>query len=81
MLFKTLVRTEDLEVEGRNYTVRYFEGKTPRGVQRYSAELVLGPSDRIILDAGTVSDLELRVARMMPATLQSRMLVAKAPAA
>ena len=81
MLFRTLVKTEALEVEGRSYTVRYFEAKTERGTQRYSSELVLGPADRIILDAGTLSDLELRVARLVPATLYSRMLVAKNPAA
>ena len=76
MLFKTLAKTESLEVEGREYTVRYFEGTTARGTKRYCAELVLAPDDRIILDAATLSDLELRVARMMPAMLQSRMLVA-----
>jgi hypothetical protein len=81
MLFTTLVKTEELDVEGQNYTVAYFRGNTPRGTQRYSAELLLGPADRIILDAETLSDLELRFARLMPATLQSRMLAAKATAA
>jgi hypothetical protein len=81
MLFKTLVKTEDLEVEGRDYPIYYFEGTTTRGAKRYSAELKLGPDDRIILDAATLSDLKLRVARLMPATLHSRMLVAKSPAA
>ena len=81
MLFKTLVKAEELEIEGQNYTVQYFRGSTRRGTQRFSAELLLGPDDRIILDAGTLSDLELRVARLMPATLQSRILVAKAAAA
>ena len=81
MLHKTFVRNEALEVDGQSYTVDYFARTTPRGTQRYSAELLLGPADRIILDAGTLSDLELRVARLMPATLQSRMLAAKAPAA
>jgi hypothetical protein len=81
MTLKTLVKTEELEVEGRSYTVEYFEGKTRRGTPRYSSELVLGPADRIILDAPTVSDLELRVARLMPATLHSRMLAARSPAA
>jgi hypothetical protein len=81
MLFKTLVKTEDLEMDGREYPVCYFEGTTARGAKRYSAELALGPGDRIILDAATLSDLELRVAGLMPVTLQSRMLVAKSPAA
>ncbi len=81
MQFRTLAKTETLEFEGREYTVRYFEGTTGRGTKRYCAELALAADDRIILDAGTLSDLELRVARMMPATLQSRMLAAGAPAA
>jgi hypothetical protein len=81
MMFKKLVKTEELEFEGRRYTVRYFEAKTLRGTQRYSSELVLAPADRIILDAGSLTDLESRVARFVPATLYSRMLAAKAPAA
>jgi hypothetical protein len=81
MLCKTLVKTERLEIGGREYTVLYFEGTAARGTKRCCAELALAADDRIILDAGTLSDLELRVARMMPATLQSRILASKASAA
>ena len=81
MIFSKLVKSEEIEVEGQRYLVRYFEAVTDRGTRRYSSELVLGPADRIILDAATLSDLELRVSRLVPATLYSRMLVAKAAAA
>ena len=36
--------------------------------------MVLGPGDRIIVDGSSLGDLEWRVARLMPATLYSRML-------
>ena len=78
MLFKALVKTEELKLGGQTYTVRYFEAMTLRGAQRFSAELVLGPADRIIIDTDTLSGLELRVARLVPATLYSRILAARA---
>ena len=81
MVFETFIRSDEVAEQGRCYTVRYFEGVTPRGAHRYSAEVMLGPADRIILDAASMIDLELRVARLVPATLQSRMLVTKTPAA
>lgn len=81
MLFHRLIKADELEFDGRRFPVRYFEGTTHRGTKRYSSELVLGPADRIIFDAATVSDLELRVARLGPATLYSRTLAAKATAA
>jgi hypothetical protein len=81
MAFRKLVKTDEIEMEGQNYTVRYFEATTPRGTQRYSSELVLGPGDRIIVDGSSLGDLEWRVARIMPATLYSRALAARAVAA
>ena len=81
MLFQTLVKTEEIEIEGRAYTIHYFEATTPRGTQRYSSELVLGPGDRIIVDGSSLGDLTWRVARLVPATLYSRALAARAVAA
>lgn len=81
MLFRKLVKTDEIEIEGQGYTVRYYEAKTPRGTQRYSSELVLGPGDRIIVDGSSLGDLEWRVARLIPATLYSRALAARAVAA
>jgi hypothetical protein len=74
MLTRKLVKTDQIEVEGQAYTVDYFEGTTDRGIQRYSSELVLGPGDRIIVDGSSLSALEWRVARLMPATVYSRVL-------
>ena len=74
MLSRKLVKTDAIEVEGRAYTITYFEDTTARGTQRYSSELVLGPGDRIIVDGNSLGDLEWRVARLMPATIFSRML-------
>ena len=76
-----LEKTDELHIGGQAYSVKYFENQTERGTLRYSSELLLGPADHIILDGNSVTDLEWKVARLMPATLQSRMLAAKAPAA
>jgi hypothetical protein len=74
MLGRKLVKTDWIEIEGHAYAVDYFEATTERGTQRYSSEMVLGPGDRIIVDGSSLSSLEWRVARLMPATLYSRML-------
>lgn len=73
-MIRKLVKTEAVAVENRSYPVRYFEQRTERGLRRYCAEILLGPGDRIILDDDSVSNLEARAARLVPATLYSRML-------
>jgi hypothetical protein len=73
-MFRTLVKTANVAVENRIYPVRYFELRTLRGLRRYSAEIMLGPDDRIILDDDSVTNLEARATRLVPATLYSRML-------
>jgi len=73
-MFRTLVKTGSVAVENEMYPVRYFEHRTPRGVRRYSAEILLGPGDRVILDDDSVTNLETRTTRLVPATLYSRML-------
>jgi hypothetical protein len=73
-MFRTLVKTENVAVENRIYPVRYFELRTLRGLRRYSAEIMLGPDDRIILDDDSVTNLEARAMRLVPATVYSRML-------
>ena len=45
-MLSTLVKTQALAVDGRRFAVRYFEVQTPRGHRRYTAEILLGPSDR-----------------------------------
>ena len=79
-MFRTLVKTEAVAVEDRVFRVRYFEQRTVRGLRRYSAEILLDPSDRIILDDDSMMNLEARTTRLVPATIYSRML-AKATAA
>jgi hypothetical protein len=73
-MFRTLVKTAALAVDDHTVDVRYFELRTLRGGRRYSAEIVLAPDDRIILDDDSVTTLEARTTRLVPATLLSRML-------
>jgi hypothetical protein len=79
-MFRTLVKTVALDVDAHTVDVRYFEQRTVRGGRRYSAEILLGPEDRIILDDDSMTNLEARTARLVPATLLSRMIT-RAPAA
>ena len=73
-MFRTLVKTEDVIIDDRTYPVRYFEVRTLRGIRRYSAEILIGPDDRIILDDDSMTTLEARATRLVPATLYSRRL-------
>ena len=73
-MFRMLVKTENVAVEDHVYPVRYFELRTLRGQRRYSVEILLAPGDRIILDDDSVTNLETRATRLVPATLQSRIL-------
>jgi hypothetical protein len=78
MLSHRLVKTDELEVGGQAYSVNYFENETTRGTLRYSSELLLGPADHIILDGNSLTDVESKVARLVPATIYSRILAARA---
>lgn len=71
---RRLVKSDWIEVDGQSYLVDYFEATTERGTQRYCSEMVLGPGDRIIVDGSSLGALECRVARLIPATLHSRLL-------
>jgi hypothetical protein len=79
-MFRTLIKTSAIAVDNQKVAVRYFELRTVRGGRRYSAEILLGPNDRIILDDDSVTNLETRATLLVPATLLSRML-ARAKAA
>ena len=72
-----LIKTDELQIDGQAYSVKYFENQTLRGTLRYSSELLLGPVDRIILDGNSVIDLESKVARLATATIYSRLLAAR----
>ena len=73
-MFRVLVKTEQVAVDDQIYPVRYFEQRTGRGLRRYSAEILLAPHDRIILDDDSVPNLEARAQRLVPATIYSRAL-------
>ena len=73
-MFRTLVIAGFLTIDAQLVSVRYFEVRTLRGGRRYSAEILLGPGDRIILDDDSVTNLEARATRLVPATLYSRVL-------
>ena len=79
-MFRMLVKTEALTVENRVFRVRYFEQRTGRGLRRFSAEILLDPGDRVILDDDSMMNLQAKATRLVPATVYSRML-AKATAA
>jgi hypothetical protein len=80
-MFKTLVKTEAITLDSQTVRVRYFELRTLRGGQRFSAEIVLSPGDRVILDDDSVVNLEARAARLVPATVYSRLLAGRPNAA
>jgi hypothetical protein len=75
-MFRKPVKTAEIDVDGRRYAVCYFEQKTLRGGFRYSGELYLGGSDRIIIDDDSMPGLESKVARLAPAMIYSRLLAA-----
>ena len=78
-MFRTLVKT-DAVGRRRPDVCRSATSSSARcaGSARYSAEIVLGPGDRIILDDDSVTNLEARANALVPATLYSRMLARQA---
>ena len=78
---KALVKTTNLEIDGRIYSLQFFELETSRGGRRFSCEVLLGAADRIIVDDDYLTSLELKVARLAPATVYSRLLAARAAVA
>jgi hypothetical protein len=77
-MLRTLVTTEAVAVDDLRISIRYFEHRTERGMRRYSAEILLGPGDRIILDDDSMTNLQARAQRLVPATIYSRMLAGTA---
>ena len=76
-MFRKLLKTAEIEMDGRIYVVRYFEQRTARGARRYSCEVVLDGADRVIVDDDSLTSLESRVVRLVPATVYSRLLAAR----
>jgi hypothetical protein len=80
-MFRKLLHTGQIDVDGCTYVAHYFEHKTARGTRRFSCEVVLDAGDRIILDDDSMMNLEARTRCLVPATLYSRMLAARPTAA
>ena len=80
-MFRILVKTDEMTIDETTYSVRYFEVRTLRGGRRYSAEVLLGGDDRIILDDDSIINLEAKTMRLVPATVYSRLLAGRANAA
>jgi hypothetical protein len=76
-MFRKLVKTSEIDVDGTPYTVRFYELKTIRGGRRFSCEVQLTAADRVIVDDDSMSSLESKVARLAPATVDSRLLASK----
>jgi hypothetical protein len=77
-MFRKLLQTGQVDVDGRSYVVHYFESKTARGTRRYSGEVILDAADRVIVDDDSLIGLEAKVARLAPATIYSRALASGA---
>lgn len=73
-MFRKLVKTAEIEIDGRSYPLRYYRQRTIRGGYRFSCEVVLDATDHIILDDDAMTSLESKVARLAPATVYSRLL-------
>ena len=73
-MLRKLVKTTRIELEDRFCDVRYFEHRTASGGRRYSSEMLLDATDRIIIDDDSMSSLESRVECLAPATVYSRLL-------
>jgi hypothetical protein len=80
-MLRRLIKTDEIAAGERTYPVRYYELRTLRGGRRYSSEVLLDTADQIILDDDSLSSLESKVARIVPATLYCRLLGGPAAAA
>jgi hypothetical protein len=78
---RTLVAIADVEIDGRTYALQYYVQQTIRGGRRYSCEVQLGVDDRVIVDDDSMMGLESKVMRLAPATVESRLLAARASVA
>ncbi len=76
-MFRKLVKTAAVEVDEQVFSVRYYEAKTVHGSRRFSSEIILSHDDRIILDGDSLTGLESKVARLVPATIYSRALAGR----
>jgi hypothetical protein len=76
-MFRKLLQTVQIDVDGDAYAAHYFEQKTARGSRRFSCEVILDAGDRIIIDDDSITSLQAKIARLAPATIYSRLLASK----
>ena len=76
-MFRKPVKVTEIEIEGQRYAARYYEQKTVRGSRRFSCEVTIDATDRIILDDDSMTSLESKVERLAPATVYSRQLAGR----
>jgi hypothetical protein len=76
-MFRKLVKTTAIEVDGTAYEVRFYEVRTIRGARRFSCEVLLGAMDLIIIDDDSMTSLESKMDTLAPATVYSRLLAAR----
>jgi hypothetical protein len=80
-MFRRTVKATEIEIDGQRYAAQYFEQETVRGSRRFSCEVTLNATDRIIVDDDSMTSLESKVARLAPVTIYSRVLAARPPVA
>ena len=80
-MFRKAIKATVIEVDGRQYSVQYFEQKTIRGSRRFSCEVMIDATDRVIVDDDSMSSLESKVERLAAATVYSRVLAGRGPVA
>lgn len=80
-MFRKPIKATEIEIDGQRYGVQYFEQKTVRGSRRFSCEVMLNATDRVILDDDSLTSLESKVERLAPATVYSRLLAGRPPVA
>lgn len=73
-MLRKSIKCSEIEIHGRRYRVEFFEHQTLRGGRRYSCEVILDDADRIIVDDDSLAGVESKVARLAPATIDSRLL-------
>jgi hypothetical protein len=75
------IKVTKIEIGGQRYPVQFFEQQTLRGSRRFSCEVELTASDRIIVDDDSLASLESKVERLAPATIYSRLLAGRSSVA
>ena len=75
------MKATEIEIDGQRYAVQYFEQMTVWGSRRFSCEVVLDATDRVIVDDDSMMGLESKVERLAPATIYSRLLAGRPPVA